>query len=120
MGLENMGYVKKNWGLLWIDPLDYMKELEHAVKHLFYRGIPASVYNLPLCVLPRSLWSFARQSISDYKNIYLDECEACQLRAHCAGLFASGKERHSRGIHAISIRTEEVNAIFKSPGPSDV
>src|SRR5262249_46315005 len=50
MGLENMGYVKANWGLLWEDPVDYSPILEDAVRYLFYRRMNASVYNLQLCV----------------------------------------------------------------------
>ena len=102
MGLENMGYVKKNWDILWIDPLDYADKLEEAVRFMWYRRIHVSVYNLPLCVVPRDIWSFARQSISDYKNIYLDECEGCNLRQHCSGLFQSGETRHSCGIKAVT------------------
>ena len=37
MGLENMGYVKANWNLLWIDPVDYVETLEDVVKYFFYR-----------------------------------------------------------------------------------
>jgi His-Xaa-Ser system radical SAM maturase HxsC len=103
MGLENMGYVKKNWELLWIDPLDYAETLERAVRFMWHRRIHVSVYNLPLCVVPKGIWSFARQSISDYKNIYLDECEGCNLRMHCSGLFLSGETRHSRGIKAVKL-----------------
>ena len=98
MGLENMGYVKKNWDELWIDPLDYADELTEAVRRMHYRGMHVSIYNLPLCIVPTSVRSFARQSISDYKNLYLEECDGCALRSECAGLFASSKERHSRGI----------------------
>lgn len=98
MGLENMGYVKKNWDDLWIDPLDYASELTEAVKHMHYRGMHISIYNLPLCIIPTSVRPFARQSISDYKNLYLEECDDCSLRSDCAGLFVSSKERHSRGI----------------------
>lgn len=98
MGLENMGYVKKNWDVLWIDPIDYATELEAAVKHMHYRGMHVSIYNLPLCIVPSPVRSFARKSISDYKNLYLEECDGCSLREDCAGLFASSKERHSRGI----------------------
>lgn len=101
MGLENMGYVKKNWGLLWIDPLDYSETLSKAVKFMWYRQIPVSLYNLPLCVIPKSIWAFARQSISDFKNIYLDECKLCSLQKYCGGLFLSGETRHSRGIEAV-------------------
>ena len=102
MGLENMGYVKKNWDILWIDPADYAETLEAAVRCLYYRRVAVSLYNLPLCVLPKPLWSFARQSISDFKNIYLDECDGCSVKAHCAGLFQSSETRHSRMLKAIN------------------
>ena len=102
MGLENMGYVKKNWDLLWIDPIDYSETLEDAVRYLYHRRVNVSIYNLPLCIVPKSLWSFTRKSISDFKNIYLDECEKCTLKEHCAGLFQSSELRHSRAIKAIA------------------
>jgi His-Xaa-Ser system radical SAM maturase HxsC len=98
MGLENMGYVKKNKELLWIDPLDYAPDLEKAVKTAYYYGMNVSIYNLPLCVLPKTLWPFARQSISDFKNLYFDACNNCSVRNKCAGLFSSSYELHSRGI----------------------
>jgi His-Xaa-Ser system radical SAM maturase HxsC len=101
MGLEPMGYVKKNWDQVWIDPLDYCESLKNAVRYAFLRGLPVSIYNLPLCVLPKSLWSFTRKSISDFKNIYLDVCEACDMMALCGGLFQSAEARHSRGIQPI-------------------
>jgi His-Xaa-Ser system radical SAM maturase HxsC len=101
MGLENMGYVKRNWDMLWIDPVDYADVLEKTVRHLFYRRLNVSIYNLQLCVLPRSLWTFARQSISDYKNIYLDGCSKCDVREQCGGLFKSSETRHSRGIRPL-------------------
>ena len=101
MGLENMGYVKKNWDLLWIDPADYVETLEETVRHLYHRQVAVSIYNLPLCVLPKTLWEFSRQSISDYKTIYLDECGACRARERCSGLFQSSETRHSRAIREI-------------------
>lgn len=100
MGLENMGYVKKNWESLWIDPVDYKAELEEAAKYLFNRGMNVSIYNSPLCILPKATWPFARQSISDFKNLYLDTCQICAAKPHCSGLFASSETRHSRGIQA--------------------
>lgn len=98
MGLENMGYVRKNWTQLWIDPLDYADDLKRAVEHLYRRGIDVSIYNLPYCVLQPQVWGFARQSISDHKQILIEKCGDCEASAHCAGLFISGVERHSRGI----------------------
>lgn len=98
MGMEHMGYVKKNWNILWIDPVEYMSALEDAVHYLWRRRINVSIYNLQLCLLPRSLWSFARRSISDFKNEYVEECDACTQRQHCAGMFTSQLGRYSEHI----------------------
>lgn len=101
MGLENMGYVKKNWETLWIDPVDYMPQLESAIRYLFLRRMNISIYNIQLCLLPQALWSFARKSISDFKNIYLDECTPCSKVAQCCGFFQSQLNRHSEHIHTL-------------------
>ena len=103
MGLENMGYVKKNWDLLWIDPVRYSDELQQAVEILYLRRMNVSIYNLPLCLLPKSLWSFSRQSISDFKNIYLAVCEECDAKKHCGGLFLSSKTGHSEHLRPIKL-----------------
>jgi len=112
MGLENMGYVKKNWDILWIDPLEYMEILQQAVTRLFYRGVNVSIYNLQLCLLPKEIWPFSAKSISDFKNIYLEECENCEVKNFCAGLFLSSKSKHSSGIHRLNASPEDVNRIF--------
>lgn len=103
MGLENMGYVKKNWEELWVDPVEYMDSLGAAVKYLHLRRMNVSIYNLQLCLLPQSLWSFASKSISDFKNEYLDVCSHCTVRDHCSGLFLSQVKRHSEHIHALNV-----------------
>ena len=101
MGLEPIGYAKANRASLWIDPLDYAPALERAAWYLHDRGITTSIYNVPLCLLPRSAWPLARQSISDWKNIYESECEGCAERSRCCGFFAStGPAWRSRGIKA--------------------
>ncbi len=87
MGMENMGYVKKNWDSLWISPKDYQSILFDSVQYLHLRGMNVSIYNLPLCLLDRRLWQFARDSISDFKVSYADECKACAQQSHCGGLF---------------------------------
>jgi hypothetical protein len=43
----------------------------------------------------------AKQSISDWKNIYLSECEDCELKKECAGFFASSENKHSEYIKSI-------------------
>jgi hypothetical protein len=109
MGLEPMGFAKSNRERLWIDPADYLEELDDALFFLAHRGINVSIYNLPLCILPRRMWPYARQSISAWKNAYPAECEPCEVKEHCAGFFASaGPTWRSRAVHPIT--SEEVAA----------
>lgn len=101
MGLENTGFAIANDDVLWIDPLDYREQLAAGVDVLSTAGVNVSVYNLPLCVLDLSVRPFAVQSISDWKNAYLAECDDCSVRRDCAGFFSTGRPKFSRGIAPI-------------------
>lgn len=100
MGLEYIGYTVKNNEILWIEPQHYMNELEDAVLYLADMGMNVSIYNLQLCLLKPSLWKFARKSISDWKQKYLEECSNCSLLDSCGGVFDTSK-KHSSFIQAI-------------------
>ncbi len=113
MGLENTGFALANEGLLWIDPLDYRDDLAAGVDLLRAASIRVSIYNLPLCLLDRSVWDVAAQSISDWKNAYLPECTGCAVRGRCAGFFSTGRPRISRGIKAIE--PSKANIILRLP-----
>jgi hypothetical protein len=65
------------------------------------RGMNVSIYNHQLCVLDRSLWPFAKKSISDWKNMYLDECASCGVLESCGGLFKWAEKKHSAHIHGL-------------------
>jgi His-Xaa-Ser system radical SAM maturase HxsC len=102
MGLENTGFALANQERLRIDPLDYADDLASGVQTLRAAGVNVSVYNLPLCVLDRSVWDVAVQSISDWKNAYLPVCDGCSVRDRCSGFFSTGRPRVSRGIQPIN------------------
>ena len=101
MGLENTGFAIANDAMLWMDPMDYRDGLARAVDHLSAAGVNVSIYNLPKCVLPRSVWPYAVQSISDWKNDFVEECTRCDEKSSCSGFFTTGRPRFSRGISAI-------------------
>lgn len=101
MALENTGFALANQDVLWIDPVDYQDQLSRGVGALANAGMNVSIYNLPRCVLPAHLWPYAAQSISDWKNGFVDECSACSERPRCSGFFTSGRPRLSRGVRAI-------------------
>jgi His-Xaa-Ser system radical SAM maturase HxsC len=101
MGLEYTGYTPRNIDELWIDPYDYQDELETAVEYLVTRNMTVSIYNHQLCVLRPSLWRFARKSISDWKTLYLPECQKCSVLLSCGGIFQWAVKKHSTHIHTL-------------------
>ncbi|MEW6149818.1 MAG: His-Xaa-Ser system radical SAM maturase HxsC [Pseudomonadota bacterium] len=111
MGLENTGFAIANDAMLWMDPVDYGEALARAVDHLSAAGVTVSVYNLPKCVLPKSVWPHALQSISDWKNGFVDECDRCEAKITCSGFFTTGRPRFSRGVRAITSQRDESTAL---------
>ena len=101
MQMENIGLAHNNLSKLWIDPYDYNKELTEAVLLLDQRGLKPYIYNAQLCILPMPLRPFAVKSISDWKDIFIEECAGCVKRDQCAGFFTANKECHSAHIKRI-------------------
>ena len=105
MGLEMTGFTLANIEDLWIDPIDYQAELRRAALTLRAHHMNVSIYNHQLCLLDRELWPLARQSISDWKNEYMPECDGCAVRQECGGFFASAVKRYSNYIRAVPADT---------------
>jgi len=101
MGLEMTGFAKANIDELWVDPVEYQRQLRSAVSILDDFGLRVSIYNHQLCTLDRAIWPFAVKSISDWKNEYRGECSECIVADQCGGFFATGRIRQSSHITAI-------------------
>lgn len=101
MQMETTGLAEANLKDLWIDPYDYNNELREAVLLLNDRGIATYIYNAQLCVLPLELRPFARQSISEWKDVYLPVCNGCVLKNECGGFFSTNNNNISTHIHKI-------------------
>jgi hypothetical protein len=110
MQMETTGLAKENLEELWIDPHDYNDELREAVLLLADRGMNSYIYNAQLCVLPDDIRCYAIQSISDWKDIYLSECEGCLLKGKCGGFFASNKEAHSKYIKKVEHISDNISS----------
>ena len=117
MGLEITGYTRTNLNALWIDPIDYLGELTSAAEELVWSKMNFSIYNLPLCLLPTSLWPHARASISDWKNIYYGVCTQCSVKSYCGGFFASSVHKASR--HVAPLGAPELNQAQRLWGTKD-
>lgn len=93
MGMEDTGWATKNRKHVWIEPLEYQQELLRAVKYLADWNYKVSIFNVPLCLLPKYLHDYARKSISDWKNNYGPECEECRVKSECCGFFTTSRIR---------------------------
>jgi His-Xaa-Ser system radical SAM maturase HxsC len=98
MGLEMTGYASDNRDDIWADPFDYRDELSKAVSVLRRANINVSIYNTPLCLIDKSMWPFAKQSISSWKNNYQSICDSCSVRPDCCGFFTTSGTNYSKYI----------------------
>jgi hypothetical protein len=101
MGMEVTGLCLENINELWVDPLEYRKILREAVLQNNIRLMHVSIYNIPLCLIHRDVWSFSRQSISPWKNVYLPICDDCNVKHYCCGIFSTSGLWQSEKIRPI-------------------
>lgn len=102
MGMEYIGHAVKNKQNIWIEPIEYIPYLIEAVKVMAQWHLDVSIYNIPLCLLPKEAHEFARQSVSDWKVKYLPICEDCKLKSQCCGLFSTSKQVYN-GLQTIKL-----------------
>ncbi len=100
IGMEAIGFAVKNASEIWIFPEDYQEQLSQAVLKLSRWNLPCSIFNIPFCLLPEELYSFAEQSISNWKTFYLNKCKRCKMKTQCCGLFSTSIWQ-SNAIHPV-------------------
>ena len=93
MNLEHTGWAKRNWKSLYISPQSYKLELLKACALQDRFKVKINLFNYPLCHIPDSIHSHAQKSISDWKNIYTNDCKYCTLISDCGGFFVSDKNK---------------------------
>jgi His-Xaa-Ser system radical SAM maturase HxsC len=101
MGQEITGLALQNRDLIWIDPYHFRNQLSDAINILSRSDMNVSIYNIPFCLLNSDTWFFARQSISGWKNTYIDICSECKLKKFCTGLFSTSGDHQSQYIQPI-------------------
>ena len=89
MGLEMHGHAAEHAAQLDVAPPQFAPYLKEAVRTLERRGVPVSVYNVPLCLCPEEVRPRACRSISAWKNVYLPPCFSCVEKERCCGFFST-------------------------------
>ena len=101
MGMERTGLSVKNTARIWVEPKDYALYLRDAVIALDDWRLDVAIYNVPLCLIPRECWPFAKRSISDWKTKYVECCDTCAVKEQCCGHFSTSTQLYE-GINPIS------------------
>lgn len=92
MGMERTGLAYENHNAIWVEPIDYVDLLAQAVLYLESWGLDACIYNIPLCLLPKTIWHKSQKSISDWKTCYSHGCEDCLVQERCCGHFSTSTQ----------------------------
>lgn len=98
MGMELTESALKNRNELWINPKEYVSDLEKAVDYLSDFKITAWIYNLPFCLFDKKYHKFLVKSISPWKVRFLEKCESCGMKGECGGMFFSDVKEFERII----------------------
>ena len=91
IGLEPRGNCAKNFESVFIPYADSFQASRPAIDYLIAHGINVGLYNYPLCHIDKHYWSLACQSISLYKNVFMEGCDGCAVKKSCAGFFTAAK-----------------------------
>lgn len=89
MGIELTAEAHKNKSELWINPAEYIGQLQKSVSYLECCGVSSWIYNLPFCLFDEPYRKFLVKSISPWKIKYLSKCNLCNLKSDCGGMFFS-------------------------------
>lgn len=89
MGMELTESAAKNRNELWINPKDYVSDLQKAADYLSDFKITTWIYNLPFCLFDKSHQKYLVKSISLWKIRYLEKCQSCEMKENCDGMFFS-------------------------------
>jgi His-Xaa-Ser system radical SAM maturase HxsC len=108
MAMEIRGLAEENIQDIWIDPMMYGEKVRFAANRHAMRNMRVSIYNMPLCLIPREGWPLARQSISNWKNDFMDVCHGCDVQSQCAGVFTSSSKQ-SEFLEPVKLKVDSSN-----------
>ena len=96
MQLENVGFARNRWDHLRVHHAADFSAIGAAVDHALLHGLPARLFNFPLCSIPSEYRDHAAASISDWKRKYAPACDGCRAKADCTGFFEWHPEVEAR------------------------
>ena len=87
MQLEKIGFARIDWQLKFVDTSSFFDWVSDAILIAKACGINVQLYNFPTCTVPPQHRKECVNSISDWKQKYIDECKNCIAKETCCGFF---------------------------------
>ena len=101
VGLEMLGSARKNMEDVWIDYRESFDKIKNAIDNLIYHGVNVQLYNYPLCCVDSKYWSICQKSISVEKIVHTKQCEQCDVKDACCGMFKGTYKLLEKSIKAV-------------------
>ncbi len=103
MQLEPIGFAKIQWESKFADTSLFFDFVKEAIVVSQACGIQIQLFNFPTCTVPEMFQKFCVNSISDWKQKYLNSCDNCSAKGSCCGFFEWYDESHGyKNLRAIS------------------
>ncbi len=87
MATEPIGFAKANRHRVFFDHSVAPQSLHNALDICRIADIPVKLFNFPRCTVGEAYRHYCAKSISDWKNKYIEECDACTEKDLCCGFF---------------------------------
>tara|TARA_R110000868_G_scaffold162329_12_gene393496 strand:- start:17989 stop:19086 length:1098 start_codon:yes stop_codon:yes gene_type:complete len=94
MQLEKQGFAKGRWDDQFFDHSTDFTAVGDAISMALAQGLDTLLYNVPRCTVPAEFRDLCPSTISDWKRDYRPECQACNAKSLCSGLFAWHGDTH--------------------------
>lgn len=101
VGLEMRGNCVANSDEVLISYQDAFKSSTEGIDLLVRKGINVGLYNFPHCMIDKKYWPIAQKSISAYKSMFYNECEQCELKNECCGIFTATMNYYKPKVYPI-------------------
>ena len=87
MQLERYGFARIRWEDKFLDTSNDFDMVGNALNIASSYGMTVKLFNFPTCTVPANYRSLAVNSISDWKQKYLEICKSCGSKKDCSGFF---------------------------------
>ena len=87
MQLEQIGFARIQWLQKFADTSIDFQCIKEAITVSVGCGINIQLFNFPICTVPHRFRKYCVNSISDWKQKFLAECENCSKNNECCGFF---------------------------------